>query len=438
MTLQDRIKARTDRIGTIPLVSIFGQVLDIEGQTIKATLLRAQFGQLCTIDRIDATPLKAEVIAISGYVVTLNAYGDKNGVVVGAKVTPIKGGLSLRLCDAVLGRVIDALGRPIDGLGPYSQNGTAMKIRGTSPAAMSRPIISSVFHTGVRTVDIFNTLGRGQRIGVFGPPGTGKTSLLGMLARNCKADVVVIGLIGERGREVREFIEEVMPADMRQSTVVVAATSDRPASERAVCAHSATTVAEYFRDQGKSVFLLIDSMTRAARALREIGLAAGEAPTRRGYPSSVYPALPLIIERAGRAARGDITAIYTVLTEGDMESDPIAEEVKSLTDGHLLLDRKLAEKGHYPALNVLGSLSRSMSRVATQDHVNRANKIRAQLAKYEEIELLLQVGEYAKGADQEADDAIENRDAVNAILRQSADDVPTWNECFAALKAVTA
>jgi type III secretion protein N (ATPase) len=287
---------------------------------------------------------------------------------------------------------------------------------------MERPLIDTPLVTGIRAIDGLTTLGRGQRVGVFGPPGVGKSMLLAGIARQTEADVIVIGLVGERGREVREFVERDLPAEARTRVCVVAATSDRSPAERAICALSATAVAEGFRNEGLSVLLLVDSLTRTARAFREIGLAAGEPPTRRGYPASVYPMLPAIIERAGRHPKGDITAIYTVLLEGDGQVDPIAEEVKSLTDGHLMLRRALAEKGHFPALDPLGSLSRSMGAVVSARQSSAASLMRSRLAKYQDMELLLQVGEYVGGSDPEADVAIQAKSRIDQFLRQSVDE----------------
>lgn len=421
MNAQDRLQRLSAEIAKAPLFPVTGYLTEVRVHILKGILLNAPLGAICAVSCIDGSTLKAEVIGIENGVVALCPFGSTEGIVQGARVTLLEDILSLNLSAALTGRAVDVFLKPIDNAGDIKGPFQSLPIRQPATSPMVRPLISQPFTTGVRAIDGLATLGVGQRIGVFGPPGTGKTSLLATLVKHCKADMIVVGLVGERGREVREFVEDVLPANMRDKVVVVAATSERPAMERAICALTATTVAEYFRDTGKNVFLLIDSLTRTARALREIGLAAGEAPTRRGYPASVYPALPTIIERAGRAQKGSITAMYTVLTEGQIDSDPIAEEVKSLTDGHLVLSRELAAKAHYPALDMRVSLSRSMTRVAQPDHAAAAGKMRRLLSKYDEIEMLLQVGEYEEGNDAETDAAVKKNPLINEFLVQSAD-----------------
>jgi ATP synthase in type III secretion protein N len=399
-----------------------GRLKQVRGPVLRAEFAGLTQGAICQIDRLDRKPLLAEVIGIEGEDVILSPFGAADGIAAGAIISHSSEELKIAVGAPLLGRVVDAFGAPLDGLGPLPADIRLHPIKGSVPSAMDRPLIKDPLPTGLRAIDGTMTLGVGQRVGIFGPPGTGKSTLLAAIARHTAADVIVIGLVGERGREVREFVDRDLPPEARSRVVVVVATSDRPAVERALCAHSATAVAEGFRDEGHSVLLLIDSLTRTARALREIGLAAGEAPTRRGFPASVYPALPAIIERAGRSASGDITALYTVLLEGDKQADPIAEEVKSLTDGHFLLSRALAEKGHYPALDVLESLSRSMSAIVPEDHRHAAARLRALLAKYRDIELLLQVGEYESGGDPEADAAIAAKESIDLFLRQTSDE----------------
>jgi type III secretion protein N (ATPase) len=287
---------------------------------------------------------------------------------------------------------------------------------------MTRRLIETALPTGVRLIDGLTTLGEGQRMGVFAPAGVGKSTLLGMLARGTASDVNVIVLIGERGREVREFMELVLgPAGMARS-VVVCATSDRSSIERAKAAFVGTAIAEWFRDRGQRVLLMMDSLTRFARAQREIGLAAGEPPARRGFPPSVFAELPRLLERAGMGDRGSITALYTVLAEDDSGSDPISEEVRGILDGHLVLSRRIAARNQYPAIDVLGSLSRVMSQVVDAEHRAHAGRVRALMAKYDAVETLLQIGEYQAGADPEADDAIARQGAIAAFLNQATDE----------------
>lgn len=423
MNTTAQIKHAIAVLETLETVTVFGRVIEVRENVIKAVLQTAQLGYVCEIERDGGAPLRARVVALVDHYVVLSPFDHPKGIALGARLKVVDKDLRVKISDDLLGRALNAFLEPIDNGGAFQNPMEAFPLDAAPRPAMDRPIISDVFSTGVRAIDGLATLGIGQRIGIFGPPGTGKTSLMSMLAQNCEADVVVICLVGERGREVREFCDEVLTSKSKRRVVVIAATSERPPLERAICAATASTVAEYFQRKGKKVFLLVDSLTRTARALREIGLAAGEAPTRRGYPASVYPALPSLIERAGRAKKGDITAIYTVLTEGEIDEDPIAEEVKSLTDGHLLLNPDLAGKGHYPAIDITKSLSRSMNRIASKQHLKHAENVRKILAKYAEIEMLIHVGEYQKGSDPDGDLAIQNYPKIEAFLTQKPDDV---------------
>jgi ATP synthase in type III secretion protein N len=415
-----RLAAAKLAMGKANLRPIQGRVLDISGAILHATIGTAPIGAICQIGSTANGPM-AEVIGLHQDVALLSPFGMTQGLVVGAPVRVVGPTLTLPVGTSLMGRVVSGLGQIMDDQGSFAYTRQRV-VRCAAPDPISRPLIDTRLPTGLRAIDAFCTFGRGQRLGIFGAPGAGKSTLLAALARNCDADVIVIGLIGERGREVREFIERRLPASHRQRTVIVASTSDRPPLERVYAAHYATAIAEELRDEGKSVLLLIDSLTRVARALREIGLAAGEPPTRRGYPASVYAALPELIERSGRTSKGDITAVYTVLIEGDGEGDPIAEEVRSLTDGHIMLSPIIASRGRYPAIDVMISLSRLMPDVVTRDELRVAAAARAQMAKYAEIELLVQVGEYRAGSDVAADRAIANHAALEAFLKQGTED----------------
>lgn len=333
--------------------------------------------------------------------------------------------------DSLLGRVLDASGRPVDGGGPV-QLTPDRPLVAPSPAPMTRRPIDRPLESGIRAIDGLLTLGEGQRIGIFAAAGGGKSTLL---ARRARAEAIVIGMIGERGREVREFIADTLGEDGLARSVVVVATSDRPAMERVRAARAATAIAEGFRAQGRHVLLLMDSVTRYARALREIGLAAGEPPVRRGLPPSVFAELPRLFERAGTDAAGAITALYTVLTEGE-EEDPVAEEVRSLLDGHIHLSRRLGARGHFPAIDIGASQSRLFRRLAGGGQVAAAEAVRAMIAKLDDIELLLQMGEYAPGQDPLADAALSQRDAIEAFLRQRADETSDAATSLARMRAI--
>ena len=406
-----------------PLRRIVGRLTEIGPGGLVTTLSDLSLGEICRLVEPSGQEMLGQVVAVREGRAVLSPLGVIDGLSSRTLVKPQHDPFTFRCGTGMLGGVFDGLGRPLDG---RPQSGDGLQSRGIAPQVtppLERPLISEPIQTGLRVIDGLNTLGMGQRIGVFGPPGGGKSSLLGALARNASADVCVLALIGERGRELREFLDRQLPPEFRERCVVIASTSDRPAMERVIGAHVATSVAEHFRQQGAHVLLLLDSVTRFARALREVGLAAGEQPVRRGFTPSVYAELPRLIERCGGDRNGAITAIYTVLLENEGFGDPIAEEVKSLTDGHILLDSKLGQAGHYPAVDVLGSVSRLMNEIASPEQRADASRFRALMARYKDIELLVQVGEYASGTDPLADEALRRHDAMNEFLIQSSRDV---------------
>jgi ATP synthase in type III secretion protein N len=395
-----------------------GRVSKAVGVTIEATGIQAHVGELCELCTPGEPPLLAEVVGFQNHTALLTPLGPLSGISSLTEVIPTGRGHSCPVGQGLLGRVINALGEPIDKLGPLNCTERS-PVQRAPLGALDRRKIDHPLITGVRVIDGFLTLGEGQRIGIFAPPGVGKSTLTGMLARESSADINVVALIGERGREVQEFLEDSLGAEGLKRSVVVVSTSDRPPMERIQCAYVATAIAEHFRDHGKRVLLMMDSLTRFARAQREVGLASGEPPTRRSYPPSVFSMLPRLLERAGQGQTGSITATYTVLTEGDEESDPIAEEVRSILDGHIVLSRPLAAANHYPAIDVLASISRVASRITTPEHQAAMGRCRAWLAQYKQLEMLIQIGEYRPGQDADADAAVRVHPHLQRFLRQS-------------------
>jgi ATP synthase in type III secretion protein N len=407
-------------------IQLEGRVVQALGTVVRATGVDARVGDVCELHAANGRVTRAEVVGFDQQTTILSPFGELNGLSFTARVLPLHRALDVPVGDALLGRVLDGFGEPLDGLGPLRSrgNGAAVPLRRAStdaapPPALSRRAITQRFETGVRALDALAAIGEGQRLGVFAPAGVGKSTLTGMLARGARCDVKVIALIGERGREVGEFIAHNLGTEGLAQSVVVTSTSDRPAVERAKSAQVAMTIAEAFRAEGKRVLLVMDSVTRYARALREIGLASGEPPTRRGYPPSVFASLPRLLERAGNDATGSITAFFTVLTEGEDDSDPIAEEVRSILDGHIVLSRKLAQQNQFPAIDVLASLSRVATHVTSAAQQRAASRLRDWLAKFNDVELLVQVGEYRNGSDALADQAVERVPHIRQWLKQS-------------------
>jgi len=420
-----------------PGVSLAGKVAGVIGTLVRATGLDAVVGELCELRGRDGALLQyAEVVGFSAEHALLMPMGGTAGLSRSTLVVGTGRPLQVKVGRALLGRVVDVMGQPIDGRGAVLTT-EERSMMCAPPAPMDRPMISMPLVTGVRCVDALLTLGEGQRMGIFAPAGTGKSTLLSMFARGARCDVIVIALIGERGREVREFVERVLgPEGMRRS-VVVCATSDRSSVERAKAAHVGTAVAEYFRDQGCKVLLMMDSVTRFARAQREIGLAAGEPPTRRGFPPSLFAELPRLLERPGLSQRGSITALYTILAEDDSGSDPVAEEVRGILDGHMVLSREIAARNQYPAIDVLGSLSRVMGEVVDKQHQRAAGHVRRLLSRYHEVETLVRIGEYKSGSDPQTDEAIAKHAQVLELLEQPVDQVVDFYDTMDMLEALS-
>jgi len=396
-----------------------GKVLEVIGTLVKVAGLDVTLGELCELRAANGELLQhAEVIGFTRDVALLSPFSRLADISRSTRVVGLGRSLTVPVGDALLGRVIDSLGEPIDGLGPLDTI-EERPVFANPPSPMSRRMIDTPLATGVRVVDGMMTLAEGQRMGIFAPAGVGKSTLLGMFARGAQCDVTVIALIGERGREVREFVELILGPEGMARSIVVCATSDRSSIERAKAAYVATAIAEHFRDRGQRVLLMMDSLTRFARAQREIGLAAGEPPARRGFPPSIFAELPRLLERAGTGEHGSITALYTVLAEDESGNDPIAEEVRGIVDGHMILSREIAAKNQYPAIDVLASLSRVMPQVMTPDYVRAAGRLRELLAKHREVEMLLQIGEYQPGGNPLADEAIRKIDAIRAFFNQA-------------------
>ena len=399
---------------------------------VESTGPTARIGDLCRID-CGAALVPAEVVGFRAGRTLLMPLGDLDGVAPGATVESSGACLRVPVGDALLGRALDALGRPMDGL-PLETDET-YPILAAPPSPLERTMIAEPMATGVRAIDGMLTLGVGQRMGIFAGSGVGKSTLLGMIARNCAADVNVIALVGERGREVREFLENDLGPDGLARSVVVCATSDQPALVRLKAALTATAIAEAFRDRGKSVLLMMDSVTRFCMAQREVGLAVGEPPSTKGYTPSVFAMLPRLMERAGTGSRGAITALYTVLVEGDDTNEPVADAARGILDGHILLSRKLTSRGHYPPIDVMQSLSRTMPFVASKGHVESARKARETIAAYRDVEDLLSIGAYKAGARPESDIAIARMPGLDAFLRQDKADPTGYEAALAGLSA---
>ncbi len=405
----------------------YGRVRSVVGLLVEATGLDVALGELCYLHERGVPGgrrVKAEVVGVRGDATVLIPLDDTAGLRAGGLVEPAQLPLTVSVGSALLGRVIDAGGQPIDGRGPLRL--TAHRpVHSEPPSPLARRLITEPLATGVRAIDALLTLGKGQRVGIFAGSGVGKSTLLGMVARRAEADVNVIALIGERGREVREFVEDTLGEEGLARSVVIAVTGDQAAMSRVKGASVALAVAEHFRDAGKDVLLMMDSVTRVAMAQREVGLAVGEPPTTRGYTPSVFALLPRLLERAGPGARGTITGIFTVLVDGGDLDEPVADATRGILDGHIVLSRELAHAAHFPAIDVLQSVSRVMPRVAPPGHLATADEARRLLAAYARVEDLLRVGAYERGQDAEADRAIALRQPLVDFLRQQTSEAPT-------------
>ncbi len=413
-----------------------GRVVKLVGLTIESLGPSASLNDLCLITSNEnrEQTVYAEVVGFRDKMVLLMPYGNVEGIGPGAIVENTGAPLKVPVGDQMLGQVLDGLGNLLDG--EEMPVGQFYNAEADPPDPMKREIINSILPLGVKAVDGLMTVGKGQRIGIFAGSGVGKSTLMGMFARNTRADINVIALIGERGREVREFIERDLGTEGMARSIVVVATSDKPALIRKKAAKTATALAEYFRDQGKDVLLMMDSLTRFSMAQREIGLASGEPPVSRGYPPSVYSEMPKLLERAGNSGKGSITGLYTVLVDGDDFNEPITDTARSILDGHIMLSRKLAHKNHYPAIDVMQSISRCMSQIAESDHKKLAGRMKNVMATYADAEDLINIGAYKTGSNKNIDYAIEKIDEVNAFLMQDVDEKVTFEEMLVSLKAI--
>ena len=430
------LKKLSELIRNTESVSYIGKIENIVGMSIESSGNKASIGDIAMIYSEDKhKQIPVEVVGFKNDKIQLMAYENMSGVAAGSFVRNTKKRLKNPVGEFLRGRVIDAMGRPMDGLGEFeSQRHYYVENSYTNP--LERPPITDTLEFGVKAIDGLNTVGKGQRIGIFAGSGVGKSTLLGMIARNVKADINVIALVGERGREVREFIEKDLGPEGLKRSILVVATSDQPAMLRMKCPLVATTIAEYFKDQGKDVLLMMDSLTRFAMAQREIGLAIGEPPIARGYTPSIYAEFPKLLERSGKFEKGSITGVYTVLVEGDDTNEPIADTVRGILDGHIVLSRKLANANHFPAIDVNASISRLMANIVPEEHKAVASKMRDILSIYSKNEDLIAIGAYKAGTNPKLDYAIDKIEKVNQFLMQKIDESFHADEIFQMMKEV--
>ncbi len=420
----------------VELTTVHGRITEVIGMLIRAIVPQVKMGEICLIKRA-GEPLAAEVIGFTRDEVILSPLGDMNGIGPSSEVIPLRMPMHIKVGPELLGRVLNGMGQPMDEeeKGPLHLT-ESYPIISAPPDPLKRALVEEIIPVGVRCIDGLLTCGKGQRIGIFAAAGGGKSTLLGMIARNAEADVNVISLVGERGREVLEFLQNDLGVEGMKRSVIIVSTSDQAAQMRLNAAYVGTAIAEYFRDQGKSVILMMDSVTRVARALREIGLAAGEPPARAGYTPSVFAILPRLLERSGNSDKGSITAFYTILVAGDDMNEPVADEVRSLLDGHIVLSSELARQYHYPAIDVLASVSRVLGNIVDKTQLEQIGKVREVLANYKKNELLIRIGEYKVGSDKNADFALKYIDKVNRFLKQQVTDKAPFGETLKALKTL--
>lgn len=436
MFSDDQIGKILGDLDDLQLTTVNGRITEIVGMLIKAVVPQVKIGEICLIKR-EGKPLMAEVVGFTKEEVLLSPLGEMTGIGPSSEVIPTYKALHIKVGPQLLGRILNGLGEPLDEetKGPLILEET-VPVYAPPPDPVKRMPVNKPISVGVRAIDGVLTTGLGQRVGIFAAAGGGKSTLLGMIARNAVADVNVISLIGERGRELREFIEKDLGPEGLKRSVLIVSTSDQASQLRLNAAYVGTAIAEYFRAQGKSVILMMDSVTRFARALREIGLAAGEPPARAGYTPSVFSTLPKLLERAGNSDVGSITAFYTILVAGDDMNEPVADEVRSILDGHIILSSELARQFHYPAIDVLSSASRVINSIVPKEHLQLIGKLREVLANYKKNELLIKIGEYKRGSDKAGDFAIDNIDKVIKFLKQGVDEKCSFQESSQLLKSL--
>lgn len=428
MQVNEKFKFIQETLAKEDFNTYIGKVKRISGMMIEATGNKYKIGEVCEIATdVAGKSVRAEVVGFNDGRVLLMPYEDIKGIGLGNTVKSTKNKLKIPVGDFLIGRIVDATGKPIDSDEVFKSDEYCY-VDNEYINPLSRPRIDTTLSFGIKAIDGLLTIGKGQRMGIFAGSGVGKSTLLGMVAKNVKADINVIALVGERGREVREFIEKDLGEEGLKRSVLVIATSDQPAMLRVKCALVATTIAEYFKDKGKDVLLMMDSLTRFAMAQREIGLATGEPPVSRGYTPSIYAELPKLLERSGNFNTGSITGIYTVLVEGDDTNEPISDTVRGIVDGHIVLTRKLANSNHYPAIDINGSISRLMNDIATKEHNDNAKKLRDILSIYYTNYDLISIGAYKKGTNLKLDEAISKIDKVNAFLKQRVNEKFTYDE----------